>query len=377
MKVKTWMIVLLTGLFVLGLSLSVSAGPLVLKWAAYQPPTSPFTVPQRWFMDEVERISNGKVKFKAYWAQSLVGAKEMMEAVRDGVADITVPSPGYFRSKIPLHSLTDVAFLCTAGQGGRQDMVWNRVMLSPVFSQEFNKWNCLGLFFVGVPPYNLMGKYPIKSIQDFKGKRVRALGGLGDFLKSFGAIPVFVPAPETFTALDRGVMDLVAGCGDYWMDAYKIDEAKSSKYYTIGMDMASAGNPVIMNKDAYAKLPEEVIKALPDVQRRSAYVVQSTLAGVKKIEQWRKQYRDKGIEILRLPPEEREKMKQAAPAFWEQWIEKWEKQGVKDAREGLNLVKNMIAIVEKEYPEEMLDVPADIQKHVDEIEARIKAGKGR
>ena len=70
-------------------------------------------------------------------------------------------------------------------------------------------------------------------------------------------------------------------------------------------------------------------------------------------------------------------LKQAAPAFWEKWIAKWEKQGAKDAREGLNLVKNMIAIVEKEYPQEMLDVPVDIQKHVDEIEARIKAGKAR
>jgi TRAP-type C4-dicarboxylate transport system substrate-binding protein len=375
MKGKALMIVLFAGLLIIGFPFHGTAKTLVLKWASYQPPTSPFTTSQRWFMDEVERISKGKVKFKAYWAQSLVGSKEMMEAVRDGVADITFPCPSYFRSKVPYSSLTDVAFLNTAGQGGRQNIVWTRVSLSPILKAEFDRWNAVYLFSSHVPPYNLMGKVPVRSLKDIDGKRIRALGGLGDLLKSFGAVPVFAPAPETFTALDRGVMDLAAGCGDYWFDAYKVAEA--SKYYTLGMDMSSACCQALINKRSYKKLPEEVKKALPELREKSWYISQEALAGAEKIQNWRKEYRGKGIEIMQFPAEDRIKMKQAASNFWEEWIAKWEKQGVKHAREALNLVKNMVAIVEQEYPQEMLVVPDEILKQIKEIEARVKEGKGR
>jgi TRAP-type C4-dicarboxylate transport system substrate-binding protein len=375
MKGKTLLILLLAGFLITTLSPPVMAKTLVLKWASYQPPNNPFTTPQRWFMNEVERISNGKVKFKAYWAQSLVGAKEMMEAVRDGVADVVYPCPSYFRSKVPYSSLTDVAFLCTAGQGGRQDIVWSRVSLSPILTEEFDRWNAVYLFSGHVPPYNLMGKVPIRNIKDIEGKRIRALGGLGDLLKSFGGVPVFAPAPETFTALDRGVLDLAAGCGDYWHDAYKIDEA--SKYYTVGMDMSSAAGQALINKESYKKLPEEVKKAIPGLRKKIPYVSQTALAGAEKIKNWRAQFRGRGVEIIHFPPEERKKMKAAAGKFWEEWIAKWEKAGAKHAREALNLVKNMVAIVEKEYPQEMLDVPEEIRQKVVEIEANVKAGKGR
>jgi len=369
------MILLLAGLLVTILCPNVTAKTLTLKWGSYQPATSPFTTPQRWFMEEVEKISGGEVKIKPYWAQSLVGSKEMMEAVRDGVADITYPCPSYFRSKVPLSSLTDVAFLCTAGQGGRQNIVFTRAFRTPPFVKELARWNSVFLFFGYVPPYNLMGKVPVRSVDDLKGKRIRELGGLGDLLKDFGAVPVFAPAPETFTALERGVIDLVAGCGDYWMNAYKIDEA--SQFYTIDMDMSSSCCVAIMNKDSYEKLPEKVKKALPELQDKAAYVSQEALAGKEKLKKWKEQFRAKGIEILEFPPEERQKMKERAAKFWEEWIVKWEKAGVEDAREGLNIVKDLIAAVEKEYPERMLDVPEEIVKQVARIEAEVKAGKGK
>lgn len=375
MKGKTLMILLLVGFLVTSLSSTVMAKTLVLKWASYQPPTSPFTTPQRWFMDEIERISGGEVKIKPYWAQSLVGSKEMMEAVRDGVADFCYTCPSYFRSKVPLSSLIDVAFLTPSGQGARQCIVFNRAFLSDPFVEENARWNAIFLFHGYVPPYNMMGKVPVRNVKDIDGKRVRALGGLGEFLKVFGAVPVFAPAPETFTALDRGVIDLVAGCGDYWMHAYKIYEA--AKYYTIGMDMSSAGCEALMNKDSYKKLPEKVKKALPGIREKMPYVSQEALAGKAKVKKWREQYRSKGIEIIEFPPEEREKMKAEASKYWEQWIAKWEKAGVKNAREGLYLVKNLISIVEREYPQRMLDVPEEIVQQVARIEADVKAGKGR
>ena len=374
MRGKTLVMVLFAGILIAGL-LPPSAQAIQLKWAAYQPPTSPFTTPQRWFIDEIERISGGRVTFKPYWAKSLVGSKGMMEAVRDHVADVVYMCPSYFRSKVPYSSLSDVAFLVASGQGARQGVVFNRACLSPLWTEEYDKWNSVFLFFGYVPPYNLMGKVPVRTLKDIDGRRVRALGGLGDALKSFGAVPVFAPAPETFTALDRGVIDLVAGCGDYWMDAYKIFEA--AKYYTVDMDMSSSCCIALMNKDTYKKLPEDVKRAIPELRAKIDYVSQEALAGERKLKEWRAKFNARGIEIIPFPPSERQKMVKRAGRFWEEWIAKWEKAGVKNAREGLNLVKNLIGIVEKEYPEKYLAVPEEIKQQVAEIEAKAKAGKGK
>lgn len=373
MKVKILMVVLLTtGLLASALAASpVAAEPTVFKWAFYQPPQNPVTISARWFAKEVERISEGQVQIKLFWSESLVGSKEMMEAVRDKVADMVFMCPSYHPSKTPLSSLTDVAFLVAAGQGGRQNIVFTRACVTPQFTKEYDKFNSKFLFFTYVPPYNLMGRVPVLNLGDIAGKRIRALGGLGDVLKSFGAVPVFTSAPETFEALQKGVIDLVAGCGDYWMDAYKIYEA--SKYYTIDMDMSASCLIALMNKESYAKLPEKVKKALPELQEKSNYVAQEALAGKGKIAAWRKKFEvERGIKITSFPPGDREKMKQGSVKFWEDWIAKMEKSGVEDARKTLYLVRDIIVEVEKQYPKKMLEVPPDIVKQVAEIEAEMK-----
>ena len=372
-RFKAFMILLFAVVLVTGFSAPANCKTLVLKWAAYQPPISPFTIPQRYFAQEIERVSQGEVKVKFYWAQSLVSGKGMMEAVRDGSADVVSMCASYFRSKVPLTSIVDVPFLNTSGQGGRECIVFNRAYVKSLFVKEFDKWNSVFLYFGYAPPYNLMGKVPIRNVKDLEGKRIRAMGSLGKLLKTFGAIPVFVSAPETFTSLDKGVIDLAAGVGDYWMDAYKVYEA--SKFYTVDMDMASNGNIVLINKDTYNKLPDKVKKAIPNIREKMAYVSQEALASQEKIKAYREKYRAKGIEIIHFPLSERKKLQSRAEEYWEEWIAKWEKSGVKNPREAVNIIKNLINTVEKEFPGKELIVPDDLKKQVAELESKAKAGK--
>jgi TRAP-type C4-dicarboxylate transport system substrate-binding protein len=360
-------------IIITGFATPASCKTVVIKWAAYQTPASPFTISQRYFANEIERVSQGAVEVKFFWSQSLVGAKEMMEAVRDRVADVVSISASYFRSKVPLTSIVDVPFLNPKGQGGKEGLVYNRAYTKPMFVEEHEKWNSVFLYFGYAPPYNLMGKVPIKNVEDLNGKRIRAMGSLGTLLKSFGAVPVFTSAPETFASLDKGVMDLAAGPGDYWMDAYKVYEA--SDYYTIDMDMGANGNIVLMNKDIYSKLPEEVKKAIPMIRDKTAYVSQEAMASPEKLQHYREKYKSSGIEIIHFPPEEREKLVRKAEEYWEQWVKKWEGEGVKNSREAMDTIKNLIKSVEKEFPGEQLDVPKDLKAQVAQLEKEAKSGK--
>src|SRR3546814_18446752 len=53
------------------------------------------------------------------------------------------------------------------------------------------------------------GEPPLK-LADWKGKRVRATGGIGDAMRLLGATPTSVPAPEVYTSLERGMINEAA-----------------------------------------------------------------------------------------------------------------------------------------------------------------------
>ena len=72
------------------------------------------------------------------------------------------------------------------------------------------------------PQSELMGVGdPPRTMDQFKGMRVRALGGTGDALKNLGAVPTSVPAPEVYNALERGVFQAAAFPFTYAFAAYK------------------------------------------------------------------------------------------------------------------------------------------------------------
>src|SRR3546814_8614579 len=67
----------------------------------------------------------------------------------------------------------------------------------PPVSEELAQWNTRVLVPNPTPQYELMGSgTPPRTLDAWKGRRVRALGGVGDAMRLLGAVPTSVPAPE-------------------------------------------------------------------------------------------------------------------------------------------------------------------------------------
>ena len=77
--------------------------------------------------------------------------------------------------------------------------------------KEFASWNAKPFLSSLLPNNEFVGrgKAP-KSVDDFKGMRVRALAGIGAAMKKIGAIPTSVDATEVYTSLERGTVDAAA-----------------------------------------------------------------------------------------------------------------------------------------------------------------------
>jgi TRAP-type transport system periplasmic protein len=103
-------------------------------------------------------------------------------------------------------------------------------------------------------------KTPIRSIADFKGKRIRYAGvQFKNIIDGLGAVPLLVPPQETQDGLAKGIID--AATFPY-EGAASFDIATVAKY-TLEPGVSSATFGIVMNPAKYASLPDD-LRALID-----------------------------------------------------------------------------------------------------------------
>jgi TRAP-type C4-dicarboxylate transport system substrate-binding protein len=200
------------------------------KFSSYEPPISMYLEAQKWWIREMEKRSGGRMKIKLYTLNELCGAKEMIEAVQTGLADVVMACAPYFPGKVPLGTLQFVPFAAPR-RIDHSNHVWNEVGNNPLFVKENAQWNSVFGFYLALNSYNIMSRKPIRTIDDFKGLKIRALGDQAALFKKLGAVPVSVTAPEIYTALERGLFDAVPGCGEWWFSNWKVFDACKGGYY--------------------------------------------------------------------------------------------------------------------------------------------------
>jgi TRAP-type mannitol/chloroaromatic compound transport system substrate-binding protein len=164
-----------------------------------------------------------------------------------------------------------------------------------------------------------VAKVPIRSVEDFKGKKVRAPEGLAsEVFKRAGASVVVLPAAETFTGVDKGVVD-AADFSTYTMN----DSVGFQKVAKFPMYPGIHSMPVIqftVNKAAYDKL-SQAHKTILDVWYRAMIDDLRMRNEVTDRELVARDTADKGrgIEIIDWPQAERDKMRAIAESAWKDY----------------------------------------------------------
>jgi TRAP-type mannitol/chloroaromatic compound transport system substrate-binding protein len=176
------------------------------------------------------------------------------------------------------------------------------------------------LFFTDkIYPTELVLKKPVRTMEDFKGLKLRSSGTLQIFFTSIGAAASYLPGPEVYPALASGVVE-----GAHWGAAQGADKMgfyDICKYHLKPSFVVSGTDVYVINKKAFDKLPQDIQKILTQTLdehcwlRSTEYIYQeaTTLARVQK---------EKGVEVITLPPEEQRKITRAAIALWDEEAKK-------------------------------------------------------
>ncbi|MFN3535608.1 MAG: TRAP transporter substrate-binding protein [Desulfatiglandales bacterium] len=313
-----------------------AAEPIKLTYANFPPAnTFPCVQMERW-KQEVEKRTNGKVSIQTFPGGTLLDAKNMMDGVIAGQANIGCLSMSYQPGRFLVTNALSLSLnIKSALQGSLA--LWD--FYNKYKPEEFSKVKVLTMFTTA--PANIMSTIPIKSLNDLKGVPLRASGGAGDILKLWGANMVGMPMTDTPEALQKGVVKGLFSSLEVLMD-FKF--AEQCKYATI----TNAGVypfAVVMNMETWNKLPDDVKKVMDDMAREQAewtgkYMDDHVLESIE----WSK--KNHGLQVIEIPQEELKKWHDLLEPINNKWVEDAKAKGL-PAEKMLADLKELVKKYEK------------------------------
>ena len=250
----------LTGACAVITSRSASAQAAELKVSHFLPPNHTIQKALVMWSDDLEKQSAGRLKLRIYPAGQLGGGpNRQFDAARNGVVDMAFSLHGATPGRYPMTELASLPF--AAPSAGNKSTVTSRRLseLAPEYLAKEHEGLRI-LWMAVTPPLMFHSKTPIRTIADFKGKRIRYAGvQFKNIIDSLGAVPLLVPPQETQDGLAKGIID--AATFPY-EGAASFDIATVAKY-TLEPGVSSATFALVMNPAKYASLPDD-LKALID-----------------------------------------------------------------------------------------------------------------
>ena len=282
----------------------------------------------------VDQETGGKFTIKIHYGGALSKGQDNLDNIKLGSFEIALICTGYHPGKHLGINVLDLPGL-PLSDTTVHPLVHDAVFQHPYIVNEFKRWDAKLLMTVINPQSEFMGVgEPPMTMADYKGMRLRALGGTGAAMKNLGAVPTSVPAPEVYNALERGVFRAAALPYTYAFASYKI--ADVAKWYTTNLSPGSNSCPTVVSLTALNKLPPQY-RALIDKAKPLAYaalIKAHAEADKKNLAAWQKQ----GLKAIVYSPAELKifKEKGAAPV-WASWVKENTAKGV-PAQELLDLV---------------------------------------
>jgi TRAP-type C4-dicarboxylate transport system substrate-binding protein len=235
-----------------------SAAPaqaITLRFASFENATNLNNVAVVWLADEVTKATGVKINIQGFYSQSMVMGADQFDAIDKGIGDMAWITTSYTPALLPLWTLPNSLPLMTFDLGAsavRMNEYYNNF---PAAKAELDKFNVT--FIGGVPTdtYLIIGNKRVQTLADIKGLRFRTFGLLANAWNALGGVPVSMPAPEAYDAMQKGTVD--GALGSVMSHIMPMKYYEVAKYVTTP-GFGALGVPLIMNKTKWNTLPANV-----------------------------------------------------------------------------------------------------------------------
>jgi TRAP-type C4-dicarboxylate transport system substrate-binding protein len=224
----------------------------------------------KYFMETVQKATNGQVEFQHYPAEQLGKAKDLPALTRSGVVDIGSVMPSYAAEKMPLSAVGELPGIFATSCEGTLAF-WKLARDGVLAQKEFRPNGLRVLFALVAAPYQVLMRQKIETVKNLEGKKIRALGSAVDLaMRQLKATPIRMSAPEIYESLSRGTID---GTVISYVAAMSYDLGPLAKSVTTGLGFGSAVLTYSISETRWKGLPpnvqEAMLKAGDEATRRS------------------------------------------------------------------------------------------------------------
>ncbi|MBN2063002.1 MAG: TRAP transporter substrate-binding protein DctP [Deltaproteobacteria bacterium] len=281
------------------------------------------TLPKK-FIEVLNERTNGAVKITLF-ENTLGKPQDHWEMLEKGATHLAYLSEGHNLGRVPVGTLLNLPF-----EISEMSLIYD-------LCSEWLEAGCFReltdyfqvLFIRPTNPIHLfLRDKKVTKIDDFKGMKIRALGGMmGKTLNALGAASVSMHGSEIYMGLSTGVIDGFLTGPDFVYN-FKIHEVAK---YGLKLSFNVGFWGAFMNKKVWESLPKDLqdtIKAVShDVWKEDREKTESIIK-----ESWENLAKTK-MEVYTLPPEERERWKKATSGISNEYLDEWAAKGypVKEA----------------------------------------------
>ena len=248
--------------------------------------------PMNILIDKVNKMSKGELVIEFLGAQEVIAGVDQPEAISKGVIDMGAIPGTYASTLVP--AIKAIQML----KGTPQELRargWYEVV-----NEMMAKVN---LYELGGADYGndrlLWTSVPVRTIEDIDGLKLRAIGTDLNFAKALGASTITVSLPETYTSMERGLIQgfFMASPTTFTRKIYKVSNYCLDHSLFSGMDLS-----FWINRDTFHRLPAHLQKILQDAmietEKEFTPIMAETMAKA------RAEMDAAGIEWVTFPPEE-------------------------------------------------------------------------
>lgn len=297
--------------------------PIKLRFYYHASPTGGQSYFLQDWIKKLKEATKGRLDIVFYPGATLGPPTEAYEMVKSGVVDIACVIIGFFPGRFPLSDVVQLPFLDLHSAAVASRVYWGLYEKFPEFRAEYPGVKVLALYCDSPTPIG--ANRPIRTMEDIKGLKIRALtGSPTEMLKTLGGTPVLMTPGDIYTSVERKVLD---GWMWSWEGCVGAKLYEVTDYYTSANTYQPALS-VLMNVAAWNKLPPDIQKIMENYTGAAA----SDFYG-KEFDRYNQMNKAqvqamKGKTFVDLSPAEIKRWKETLRPIWDKWVANAEAKGL-------------------------------------------------
>lgn len=294
------------------------AQEFTLRVADSFPTTHQYSINTRAWLDLITEKTEGRVTFSYFPAEQLAKSADLLDAAQNGIADIVYAPPLYLSDRLPLSTVIGLPLLGNVSDAQALNDAWNELATNELNEIELLPQGVRAVRSLATAPYQVMSRTDrYETLEDLAGKKIRSSGGVQErSVASLTAVPVAIPAPDLYPALQRGTVDgtlfntpTAAG--------YKLEEQLT--WATDNINLGLFPVLYVINEQVWQGLPADIQQAIVDAARE---VVPDVIeADANRIAEFEEGLKKNGGGFYQISSEQLPLWQARLEPVWQEWVD--------------------------------------------------------